>query len=227
MQCPKCSAEMAQFTYNNREFYVCTECKLCCGSDKVILQIDGSIITGLLVFLTLTSLIPIASGPLNNVMTILITASVVFPFAMSAIMVLSNHIDIKQQQRIEQRQTKDEVIYKLMILLERPIGKLKSYSDYATTLTFSGFVYLVAAIVLFLGFNVWSLISPTSPVIEVCIKFPNNFNMVESQCRMIKQGSLYEECVTKAVPDIQNVTGCKKFMVEQHPPLDLRPTPLD
>jgi len=53
--------------------------------DTVILQIDGGIITGLLVFITLTSLF--VSGAFSKTIGIIITAGVMFPFVISAIMV--------------------------------------------------------------------------------------------------------------------------------------------
>lgn len=111
MRCPRCSIEMTRRTDNNKELYICTNCRTVCYTsdvhernrtkfnDTVILQIDGGIITGLLVFLTLTSLIPIVSTPFNNIIVILLTAGVIFPFAVSAIIVLCGHIKESGLQR--------------------------------------------------------------------------------------------------------------------------------
>jgi hypothetical protein len=203
MRCPKCSAEMVQITDDNREFHICTNCKIYYGSDiykkskfddTVILQIDGGIITGLLVFLTLTSLIPILSTPFNNITTIIITASVIFPFAISAILVLSNHIERPS-------------------LLPKKF--LQKYSRYAVNLTCWGFGYLMLSLVILFGFNLASPLinGPTPPLIKACKKNVTDFfnNTSNDICTKIKPGSLYEECVKKAMP---NVSECSKFMVD-------------
>ena len=207
MHCPKCSAEMVQFTDNNREFHICTNCKIFYGSDiykkskfddTVILQIDGGIITGLLVFLTLTSLIPIVSDPFNKIIAIVITAGVIFPFAMSAIMVLSNYIEMTYWQRL--------------LLIDKIIKKLQNKSRYAVNLTSWGFVYLIGAIVVLFVFNLAGPLinGPTLPLIKACEKNTKEFGITAIDCAKIKPGSLYEECVKKAMP---NVSGCSKFMV--------------
>ena len=160
VQCPKCSADMDHIIENNREIDICTNCKgyyrsysyeESSGSkfdDTKILQIDGSIITGLLVFLSVTSsLIPIVSGPFGTITAIIITAGVIFPFAISAIMILSKHIEMSGRLRV--------------IRIDKLIDNLKKYSVYAGNATFWGFVYLMGAIVVLFIFSSLSLLSPT------------------------------------------------------------------
>jgi uncharacterized membrane protein len=60
--------------------------------DVAILQVDGGIIAGLLIFLSITSLIPFLTGPLSNVVALLMTAGAMFPFAISAVWLLSKYI---------------------------------------------------------------------------------------------------------------------------------------
>jgi len=201
---------MDHFIENNREIHICTNCKGYYRSDSyeesgrskfddtIILQIDGGIITGLLVFLTLTSLIPIVSGPFGNITAIIITAGVIFPFAISAIMILSKHI--KMSERLK------------AIRIDKLIDKLIKYSEYAGNATFWGFIYLMGAIVVLFIFNLWPILSPTpSFIAEVCEKNPTLFNIEKESCSRIKQGSLYEECVKNAIP---NVAECSNFMID-------------
>jgi hypothetical protein len=201
---------MDHFIENNREIHICTNCKgyyrsnsyeESSGSkfdDTTILQIDGGIITGLLVFLTLTSLIPIVSGPFGNITAIIITAGVIFPFAISAIMILSKHIKMSGRLRV--------------IRIDKLTDKLIKYSGYAGNATFWGFVYLMGAIVVLFIFNLLPLLSPTSTSItEVCEKNSTLFNIEKESCSRIKPGGLYEECVKNAMP---NVTGCSEFMID-------------
>jgi hypothetical protein len=102
--------------------------------DTVILQIDGGIITGLLVFITLTSLF--VSGAFSKTIGIIITAGVMFPFVISAIMVLSKHVDTNTQLQKSLR-------------INKLIEKLRDkYSQYARNATFFGFWYLMGAIVI-------------------------------------------------------------------------------
>jgi hypothetical protein len=162
--------------------------------DTIILQIDGGIITGLLVFLTLTSLIPIVTGPFGNVIAIVFTAGVIFPFAISAIMVLSNHIS--------------SPVKKIDIIIDY----VKKHSRYAGNATFWGFVYLMGVIAVLFILNLWPLFMPaTSPISEVCEKNPRDFNIEPNLCATIKSGSFYEECVKNTMP---NVSHCSKFMTD-------------
>jgi hypothetical protein len=159
-----------------------------------ILQIDGGIITGLLVFLTLTSLIPIVSEPFGNVIAILFTAGVIIPFAISAIMVLSNHITSPYRK------------------INKLISIVKKYSRYAGNAAFWGFVYLMGVILALLGINIWSLAVPTpSPVAEVCKKNPEVFGIEPDLCARIVPSGIYEECVMDNMP---NVSQCSKFMTD-------------
>lgn len=161
--------------------------------DTTILQIDGGVITGLLVFLTLTSLVPLAPGPAGNIYAILITAGVIFPFALSAIMVLSKGI-------VEAYRGPNKII-----------GKVRKYSDFAQNATFWGFVYLMGAILLLLVLNVFQLfVSTPSPITEVCKVNPKDFGMETDSCAKIMSGSIYEQCVMNAMP---NVSQCSKFML--------------
>jgi uncharacterized protein (DUF697 family) len=120
---------MDHFIENNREINICTTCKGYWSDsygesnrskfdDTIILQIDSGIITGLLVFLTLTSFIPIVSETFGNIIAIVITAGVIFPFAISAIMILSNHIEMSKR------------------LYVIGVPKLMKYSRYARNATF-------------------------------------------------------------------------------------------
>jgi hypothetical protein len=95
--------------------------------------------------------------------------------------------------------------------ISKLIKKARDNSEYAVNATFWGFVYLMGVIVFLLIFNLGTLIfPPTSPVIEVCQKDVDHLGMDWKRCAMIKEGSLYEKCVKKAMP---NVTGCSKFMI--------------
>jgi hypothetical protein len=149
--------------------------------DTIILQIDGGIITGLLVFLTLTSLIPIVSGPYGNVSAIVFTAGVIFPFAISAIMVLSKYIESP------------------ITKIDKIIAYVKKHSRYAGNATFWGFVYLMGVIAVLFIFNLWPLfyLAP-SPLTEVCEENPADFDIERDLCARIKSGSFYEECVKNA-----------------------------
>ena len=163
--------------------------------DSVILQIDGGVITGLLVFLTLTSLIPIVSDPIAKVIAILFTASVIIPFALSAMMVLSNHISSHLVQPI--------------------IDTIQKYSNYVGNWAFWGFLYLIIVIIGLLVINALSAIFPAvlfptpSPLVEVCEANPGAFGIEKNLCPGIVRGSIFEVCVMDAMP---NVDQCSKFM---------------
>jgi hypothetical protein len=142
-------------------------------------------------------LIPIESNPFSKILAIVITAGVIFPFAMSAMTVLSNHI--------EKTQWKWPLIGKLIEKLQK--------SPYAVDLTSWGFVYLLAALIILFVLNLAPFFfSPTSPVLKTCEKDVKYFGMTsKDSCVRITPGSLYEECVKKAMP---NVSGCSKFIVD-------------
>jgi hypothetical protein len=167
--------------------------------DTTILQVDGGIIAGLLVFLTLTSLIPFLTGPLGNIVALLLTAGVMFPFAISAVLVLSKYIKGKWR------------------LTQRIINWARNRSGYAGNATYAGFVYLMGVIVgLFIFnvlpiFNVIPVVLP-SPLAEVCKKYLTEFEMDSDSCARIEPGSIYEECVKKTMPNMEKVKLCSKFM---------------
>ena len=104
--------------------------------DTTLLQVDGGIIAGLLVFLTLTSLIPFLTGPLGNVIALLLTTGVLFPFAISAVLILSKSIHSKWGR------------------VQEIIGWARNHSGVAGNATFWGFVYLMGVIVVLFIFNV-------------------------------------------------------------------------
>jgi hypothetical protein len=162
--------------------------------DTTILQVDGGIIAGLLIFLSITSLIPFLTGPLGNVVALLLTAGAMFPFAISAVWILSKYIKGKYGWS------------------ERIIAFVRKYSGLARNATLWGFVYLMIVIVVLFLFNVLPIpVVVPSPLAEVCKKNPTEFDMDSDSCARIAPGSIYEECVKNTMPNVEQVKQCSKF----------------
>jgi hypothetical protein len=169
-------------------------------SDITILEIDGGVITGLLVFLTLSSsFIPFVTGAFGNVILITMTAGVIIPFGMSALMVLSKYISSPRRKV-------------LWIIVTT-----RDYSKYAGNWAFWGFLYLIGVMIVLLVINslsaVINFLSPEiptlSPLQEACQESPETFGIKKDLCAKIEPGSIYEECVMNTVP---NVNQCSEFI---------------
>jgi hypothetical protein len=68
---------------------------------------------------------------------------------------------------------------------------------------------MIAIVILFILNLLPFSIPTTSSITEVCKKNPQLFNMTQESCAGIKAGSLFEECVKNAMP---NVRECSNFI---------------
>jgi hypothetical protein len=127
---------------------------------------------------------PVVSEPFGNVVVILFTASVIIPFAISAVMVLSNHITSPYSK------------------IEKLAGIARKYSRYVGNAAFWGFVYLMGVIFALLGINIWSLAFPASRLEDDCQKNPNAFGLDPDLCSRIVPEGIYEECVMNSMLDV-------------------------
>jgi uncharacterized membrane protein len=147
--------------------------------DVTILQVDCGIIAGLLIFLSITSLIPFLTGPLSNVVALLMTAGAMFLFAISAVWILSKYIKGKYWWS------------------EGIIAFIRKGYGLARNATLWGFVYLMIVIVVLFFFNVLPVVLLNlnvipvivpSPLAEVCNRNPTDFNMDSNSCAQDSTG---------------------------------------
>lgn len=214
MKCPKCSTQMQQILKKNINVHFCPNCKSW-QPDKIsniqskfddgtILQVDATIITGVLFFLTLTSIAPVLPELYNRFIITIITAFIIIPFAISATMILS------------EAAVQTSLFFRISPLLLRII---KEQSKYANHLTFMGFLYLIVVIGVIVFVNIPPLNDPLSNLIppsvaEVCEENIGLFNVNDStDCRKFIPGSLAEECVRNTEPlNVKYVGQCSKFI---------------
>src|SRR5215207_2745953 len=151
--------------------------------DNSILQADATVIAGVLILLTIATLGDgLETRLFSNLFTLFFTVVAIFPFAISAMFIIDVQMGIHR--------TRQENI-------ERDRNRARS-------LTVTGFVYLLAVVIMIVGANVYELLGPTktfngtrttSSVAMHCTQNPTAFNVTHlSQCSKFTPGSIAEDC---------------------------------
>lgn len=163
---------------------------------KTIVQVDATVIVGVLFFLTLVSFIPSATIEENTAVFGVVTPAIAVPFAVSAILI------------VYPRNVKKD-FFRVKFRWEELTDISPTSLFYAKVLTVAGFVYL--AVILIALMVVSNLIPPSEQL--NCGNNPVLYNVSHLwECSKFTGGSLAERCAREPERYNMSISGCSRFI---------------
>lgn len=186
---------------------------------KTLLQVDATVIVGVLFFLTLTSFVKLSSDEISRVYVAAIEIVVVFPFGMSAIIIVV--LDYRLRLRRLSSILAKGPIHGLKLQktsFYRKIGQLFRGAEFFTfrraeSFTIIGFAYLLFALLTL--YIVANANINTKSTEEKCAEAPSQFGVNKTHlwhCSMFSEGSLANKCVMNPHRFGLNTSDCSKFI---------------